>query len=391
MRILHCCLANFYIDGFGYQENVITRIHKRQGHEVMILASTEVKKPGENCSYVAPGEYVNEDGIPVKRVSYKRFFPLKIGAKIRWYNDVFQTVKNFAPDVIFMHNAQTAAVFPIVKYLKKHPACRLYIDSHTDFVNSCKTWASKYLLNGILYKWYVRKTIPFTRRYYGTLPARVAFLRDIFGTPADKTEYLPLGVDDVFVPIKDREQVRDTMRKNLGFCEDDFVIVCGGQLRSSKNILLLMKSVVSLHEEYQNVKLLLFGSVSQDIKKEFGELLNANLNTIKHVGWVSAKTTYKYFFASDIACFLGSHSTLWEEAVGLGLPIIAKHWDGIDQIDLDGNAILLNEPITVEAVTNCIESIIEDTNKYNNMKQISMTKGMSFFSYSRIAEYAISQ
>ncbi len=391
MRIIHCCLANFYIDGFGYQENIITRIHKRQGHEVMILASTEVIKPGDGYVYVTPGEYVNEDGIPVKRVSYKHFLPLKIGAKIRCYNDVFQTIKSFAPDIIFMHNAQTAAVFPIIKYLKKHPECRLYIDSHTDFVNSAKTWASKYLLHGILYKWYVRKTIPFTRRYYGTLPARVAFLRDFYGTPADKTEYLPLGVDDVFVPIKDREQIRDIVRNNLNLCEDDFVVVCGGKLERRKNILLLMKSVISLYNENHNVKLLLFGSVSQDIKKEFDELLNANLNTIKYIGWVPAKETYKYFFASDIACFPGTHSTLWEESVGLGLPIIAKRWDGITQIDLNGNAILLNEPITVESVTNCIGSILRDTDKYNYMKLISMTKGMSFFAYSRIAEYAISQ
>ena len=391
MKIIHCCLADFYVDGFGYQENIIPRIHKHQGHEVMILASTEIVKPGEVYAYVAPGEYLNEDGIPVKRVSYKGFFPIKIMAKIRWYNNVFKTLKNFAPDIIFMHDAQTAAVFSIIKYLKENPKCRLYIDSHTDFVNSAKTWVSKYLLHGILYKWYVRKTIPFARRYYGTLPARVAFYRDFYGTPADKTEYLPLGVDDVFVPIKDREQIRDAMRKNLGFCEDDFIVVCGGKLESRKNILQLMKSAVLLHKDNPNVKLLLFGSVSQDIKKEFDELLNANLDAIKHIGWVPSKETYKYFFASDIACFPGTHSTLWEESVGLGLPIIAKRWDGIDQIDLDGNAVLIKDPITVEAIANCLESIIGDKNKYNKMKMISMTKGMSFFSYSRIAEYAINQ
>ncbi len=41
MEILHLCLGNYFVDGYGYQENIITKMHKRQGHEVLIVASTE--------------------------------------------------------------------------------------------------------------------------------------------------------------------------------------------------------------------------------------------------------------------------------------------------------------------------------------------------------------
>ena len=41
MKILHLCLANFYVDEFNYQENILPRINKLDGHEVYILASTE--------------------------------------------------------------------------------------------------------------------------------------------------------------------------------------------------------------------------------------------------------------------------------------------------------------------------------------------------------------
>lgn len=39
MRVLHICLANFYIDNHSYQENMITKYHKLLGLEVEIIAS----------------------------------------------------------------------------------------------------------------------------------------------------------------------------------------------------------------------------------------------------------------------------------------------------------------------------------------------------------------
>ena len=118
MRILHCCLAAVYVDNFGYQENILPRIHKFQGHEVLILASTEVLKPGVGRIYTTPASYNNEDGIPVKRVPYISGIPVKVAAKLRVYNNVYQTIVAFCPDIIFMHDAQTAAVYTITKYLK---------------------------------------------------------------------------------------------------------------------------------------------------------------------------------------------------------------------------------------------------------------------------------
>ena len=390
MRILHCCLAAVYVDGFGYQENILPRVHKYQGHDVMILASTEVLKPGVGHIYTKPGEYHNEDGISVKRVPYIRGIPINIAAKLRIYKGVLPTIEAFRPDIIFMHDAQTAAVTDVVKYLKIHQDCKLYIDSHTDFVNSAKSWVSKNILHGILYKYYVKKTIPFARKYYGTLPARVAFYRDFYGTPSDKTEYLPLGVDDVSTPMAGRIDIRKRMREQLGIKENDFVIVSGGKLESRKNTTILMRAFNILTKRVNNIKLLLYGSVSPDILDDFNQLKESN-DSIIHIGWVPAKETFKYFFASDLACFPGTHSTLWEEAVGYGLPSVFKRWEGITQIDLNGNCVLLDEPITDVALSDILLSIVSDTERFDKMKEVARTKGMEKFSYSRIAKYSIEQ
>ncbi|MFK1961527.1 hypothetical protein ACIXEH_11290 [Bacteroides fragilis] len=64
---------------------------------------------------------------------------------------------------------------------------------------------------------------------------------------------------------------------------------------------------------------------------------------IHYVGWLSSEKTIEYFFASDLAVFPGTHSVLWEQAVGIGIPSIFKYWDGMTHVDLGGNCLFLFE------------------------------------------------
>ena len=64
MKILHCCLAAFYIDDYGYQENILPKIHKKQGHQVEILASTETYLNNSELGYIKPKSYRTKDNIP---------------------------------------------------------------------------------------------------------------------------------------------------------------------------------------------------------------------------------------------------------------------------------------------------------------------------------------
>ena len=151
-----------------------------------------------------------------------------------------------------------------------------------------------------------------------------------------------------------------------------------------------MQAFNNLSKNNNKMKLLLYGSVAPEISDVFERIKKANAAII-HIGWVPAKETYKYFFASDLACFPGTHSTLWEEAVGFGLPAIFKRWDGITQIDLNGNCILINEPINDFSLSEVLMSIISNKECFEGMKNVARTKGMEMFSYSRIAKYSIEQ
>lgn len=386
MRILHCCLASIFVDRYGYQENVITKMHKLQGHDVMILASTETMDKAKGLVYVRPSKYLTEDGVLVVRIPYVHWLFGIFKRKLRIYEGVKKNVKEFKPDVIFMHDAQTFAVFPIVSYIKSHPEVRLYIDSHTDFINSANNWFSKNILHRYIYKFYVRHTIPYCRKFYGTLPARVKFYTDFYGTPKSKTEFLPMGIDDTNIDFLHREEIRKKIRKILNIDDDDFVIITGGKIDKRKNVHLLLEAISQI--EIDNVKVIVFGTITENMQDELDELIR-NDKRILYVGWIMAKEVYKYIFASDLACFLGTHSTLWEDAVGYGIPAIFKKWDGITHIDRNGNCILIDNP-TTDSIIPVLKKVCTDKEFYGIMKKRALSKDvMEFFFYSKIASEAV--
>ena len=390
MRILHLCLAPTYVDRYGYQENILPRAHKAAGHVVMILASTESIEAGKGHVYLLPSDYLNEDGIPVRRLPYTRWLPASVARKVRAYRGVGRTLEEFRPDVLFMHDAQTEAVRQVCRYCREHPQTRLYIDSHTDFVNSARGWFSRTLLHGILYRSYVQRTIPYARRYYGTLPARVAFYRDFYGTPASRTTYLPLGVDDISVPRENFEEIRRESRKNFGFKDGDFVIVTGGKIEKRKNTLALMEAFCMLSAAHPEARLLIFGESDAATRDEFRRLAGT-IPGIVTTGWVPASETCRCLLAGDLACFPGTHSTLWEESAGYGLPGLYRRWEGMDHIDLGGNARFLDGDAGAGQIHKALCMIMDDPGVFKAMKEAARKLGPDYFSYSRIARDAISK
>lgn len=384
MKILHCCLAAFYIDNYGYQENILTKMHKLQGHEVMILASTETYINNNELGYVEPRSYINEHGIPVTRVPYAKWIPHKIGKKLRIYKGITNILKSFEPEVIFLHDCQFISINEIALYVKKNKNIKVYVDGHTDFINSARNWVSKNILHGIIYRYCAKIIEPYTVKFYGVLPTRVDFLKDMYKIPSEKIELLVMGVDDSEIDFVHRSETRKTIRETLNIANDDFVIVTGGKIDERKKIHILMRAVIELNQK--NVKLIVFGVPNEKMKNEILEL--SEHLSIKYVGWIHPEKVYDYYFTSDLAFFPGTHSVLWEQAVGLGLPAVFKKWDGIQHIDLDGNCEFI-ETDDIKEIKKTITSIINNQQKYISMKKSAIDKGMEHFSYSMIAKKAI--
>ena len=384
MKIVHLCLCSFFPDNYSYQENMLPKYHKKLGYDVEVIASTQsFDKQGKVCYLDNVGTYQNEYDIKVTRLAYKS--NSKIWKKLKRYIGVFEAISKAEPDVLFIHGGQFLDIDQVVKYIKMHPDVKVYVDNHADFSNSATNWFSKNILHRIVWKHTEHKIEPYTRKFYGVLPVRVDFLKNVYGLPADKCELLVMGADDELVERAKTSGARERIRKQYGIKNDDFLIVTGGKIDKWKTqTLLLMQAVQNISNP--NVKLIVFGSVNDELVEQVKALSDSN--KVQYIGWISSEDTYDYFEASDLVVFPGRHSVMWEQVTGQGKPMIVKDWPGTHHVDLGGNVLFLTEDSSDE-IQGKIESLLSDPSKVSEMTKIAQEKGMQIFSYADISKRAI--
>lgn len=384
MKILHVCTSGEYTEGFSYQDNLLTKYMVKQGWDVYLIASPlAFDENGKTVKLPAPQSYVNAHGVKVTRLPYKK--PEKICRKLRRMEGFAQKLEEIRPDVIYIHLPQTTDSGVVIRYLKKHPEVKLYCDNHADFSNSATNWLSENILHRILWKRYMQRLNRYAVVFYGVLPARVEFLKNVYGLPADRCELLVMGGDDDLVQAAERPEVKEELRRTYGIGPDDFLIMTGGKIDPWKTqTLLLMQAVKNIDDD--RVKLIVFGSVSDDLMPKVREL--ADGKKIQYIGWVRSDDSYRYFAAADLAVFPGRHSVFWGQVAAQGIPMLCKRWEGTDDIDQGGNVRFLTRD-SVEEIQGEIQRLLDDPELYRQMKDVAVNKGMKEFSYADIARRAI--
>lgn len=384
MKILHLCLAAFYIDNYSYQENMLPKYHRLMGHDVSVIASlVSFDNNGKECLLESAGEYTSNDGYSVKRLDYKR--PGKLVTRtLRIYEDLYSSIDQEKPDIIFIHGCQFWDIRQVVRYVKRHKGKRIFTDNHADFINSATNWFSRNILHRLIWRYCARIIEPFTEKFYGVTPLRCDFLRKVYKIPEQKIELLVLGGDDEKIDHSKSNIIRSRIRMTYNLKEDDFVIISGGKIDINKNIHILMEAVSDIREE--RLKLLLFGNINNEMKQVIENMVKSD--RIINAGWLESSEIYDYFLASDLAAFPGTHSVLWEQSVSAGLPGIFKYWEGMDHIDLGGNCRFLYSDEASE-IKQVILGILYAEGQYAAMRKRALEAGISTFSYREIARRAI--
>ncbi|WP_165056692.1 MULTISPECIES: glycosyltransferase family 4 protein [unclassified Adlercreutzia] len=384
-KIVHLCLASFYVDNYSYQENLLPKYHKRLGFDVEIIASQQTFNEQGKTDYFPRGrrEYVNENGIKVTRIDYKSKNP-KTWA-FRRFVGLYDELEKAAPNVLFIHNVQFLDMDKVVRYLKKNPSVRVIADNHADYSNSATNWISKYVLHGIIWKRTARMIEPFCEKFWGVLPARVDFLVENYGLPKNKCDLLVMGADDDEVNAVFADDFRLKKRESLGYSNADFVIVTGGKIDLYK------RQTISLIDAVRdiggNVKLLVFGPIIPELAGEVS--LKIDGDRVTHIPWANTKESYELFSIADLVVFPGRHSVYWEQVVGMGKPVMVKRWAGTDHIDLGGNALFLDD-CSAEGLRNAVKCLLNAPQKLNGMKQVAEIEGFRQFAYSSIARKSVS-
>jgi len=381
VKIVHVCLLSSFTDGWNYQDNLLTKYHRRLGHEVSVIASTQAWDDSGKKTNLPAGITVNPEGIRIIRLETRKS---RINSRLNRYEGLYSAIESEKPDVLFIHNCQYPDADVLARYLKKHKT-RAYVDNHADFANSAQGWLSRNILHKLLWRHCAQLLKPHVRKFYGVLPSRVDFLRDVYRTPTDKTELLVMGTDDELADAAEKNGTGEAIREKYGIADDDFLIMTGGKIDMNKlGMLHLMEAVQKL--DMDKLRLIVFGSVAPELKEKLEALCDGK--KVQYIGWVNAKDTYGYFAAADLVCFPCLHSVFWEQAAGQGKPLLVRSMDGFRHVDLGGNTAFIDE-ISVEGISRCIREIAGDENRYAEMKRVAEEKGRSVFSYSNIAKRSL--
>ncbi|MGG5599556.1 glycosyltransferase family 4 protein [Myroides sp. C8-3] len=373
MRILHLCLACFYIDDYSYQENLLPKFHKRIGHDVKIIASTvSFDGVGKLISHNKYSNYVSSDNINVVRLPY--FFNNKIARLLRFYKGLYAEIEAFQPDVIFIHGGQFLDLYTVKRYFLKNQNIDIYIDNHADEINSVKGFLSKNILHKIIWKTVIKKFSKYVKKFYGVSEGRSQFLVDYYDISPEKVFTLQMGVDDDFV---DKVYDKAALRKKLNIEEEDFVFITGGKFDRLKNIDILIESFSTLDQKY---KLIVFGVFDSETKY----LLDNLPSNIIFVGWKGQEEIFDLLSISNCAIFLGTHSVLWEQILGFGLPAIFKYWKGFEHLYQYDSVITLNDMSKSDVILE-MKNMINNYDLLNKCAEINKKQ----FSYKEIAVKSI--
>ena len=380
MKICHLCLNGPYNEGWNYQENILPKYHVREGHTVYQIVTPYM---WENNKLVVSKDkrYKNAAGVEIIRCSAKK--GILGGIRLNRYPEVMGLLNEIQPDILFIHDVQCLDMTIVAKYLKKHTECTVYADNHSDFSNSARNWISKNILHKILWRAMAKKIEPYVKIFYGVLPARVDFLIDMYKLPVEKCKLLVMGADDELIEENENPKIRRKIREKYKICEDDFLIMTGGKIDAFKTqTILLMEAVQEIIQK--NVKLIVFGSVDDNLKSRVNELSDGK--KIQYIGWIEAQESYALFAAADLVIFPGRHSVFWEQVVGQGIPMVVKYWEGTTHVDVCGNVKFLYNDSKEEIEEVIGEVLQEDT--YKKMKKEAMVAS-NRFRYSDIAKRSI--
>lgn len=378
-KIVHIMISAFYKEGYGYQENILSKKHAQLGYDVSIIARNVIGKAG-------PCEYINDRGVRVVVLEDNHSVITRMPVVRAWAprtKGLHDQLIIEHPDIIFVHGITAVDHWNVIRYKKQHPQVKLYVDNHADYYNNAnyKSLKSR-IIRAIGLKRNVRTLSNLSERVWGVTPWRVQFLHDVYGISPSKTGLLVMGGDEDCLRWNERDVVRRELREQYGIPQDTFLIVTGGKIDKTKNIHLLMQAV----EQLPDVWLIVFGRYEADML-EFVQ--NVKCDRIVNVGWIPSDKAYDYFLAADLGCFPGTHSVLWEQACASGLPCIFKDWDGgFSHVDVGGNAILLKE-ISPVALLDSIKTLVDNPKQLEQMKQVAAEKGRKTFAYIEIAKRAI--
>lgn len=385
MKILH--LTNYFMEGFGYQENWLPYHQMQQGHDVRVVTSDRwfplpnykalfLPKYGDR---VRGAGRVFEKGVPIFR---KR--AVEIASRAVTVFPCLKDLRAFSPDVIHVHGATNFNLITVLVYTLFAEAT-VFVDCHQDhLVTRERSFANR--VNYLLWRGFYRV---FGGRIAGFLPITRAsrdFLTRNLGIPEDRCRISPLGVD-----LDDKQHspaARKTFRRQHSL-DDCRVIVNAGKQYPGKNILFILEVYRELRrlQPGEPAALVLVGeavdSYEEQISETIAGILAADAQArIVRLPFLPNAELNAVYSASDLGIWPGVASNTIQEAMACGV-VVALLESGItSHLIVDDDLIIAD--LDVPSVARRLASVLFEPERLATIKEKSDTV-VRGFSWRQIA------
>lgn len=379
MKILNIALGAKFTEGYTYQDNLLTEYQQKLGHTVTIIASTKTRNNNGEIIDTSTCDITLKNGVRLIRVSLGNKISSFLGINL----SVGKLLMKVSPDIIFVHGLSGFVPFQVVRYAEKNRNVVLYADNHQDFRNT-RVKGFPFSIAIALWRFLWKYEIKYFRRIYGTTSWRTDFAHEVYGIPYEKLDTLCLGVDVDKIP-SDKLKVRSSVRSELNIPEDSFVYVHGGKMDNLKRTIDVVRSFMDIEDA--SARLIIFGSFSENIKDEVMSMIKQDSRII-YIGFVDSSVVHRYFIAADFGVFPASHSVLWEEAIGCGLPCLFGRFTTHDHLQVCNNCVQIEIDDPIENIIEVMNNALKEKSFYQKLKTNS-EKASRYFSYYTIAKKSI--
>jgi 1,2-diacylglycerol 3-alpha-glucosyltransferase len=375
MKIVHICLSCFYIDGYSYQENLLVQQNVADGHEVLVIASTQNYNDARRITYVEPSTYMGKDGARVIRLPYRKFLPQKMMQKLRMHPGVYELLEREKPNAVLFHGLCGYELKTAAAFKRRHPKIPVYADSHEDQNNSARTLGSK-----LLHKYYYRPIISAVQASFDKILCisveTITFVRSMYGVPAERLEFYPLG--GVIVADEEYELRRDRARKSLRLESQHILFLQTGKLGKRKRLVESLNGFARVAEK--DFRLVIVGELDSEIQME-ANLLIAQDKRVSFLGWKNSDELLDLLCATDVYLQPGTQSATMQMSLCARCPVILDDVPS-HQPFVNGNGWLIKSP---DELPDVFQEIAENPERLADMSLNSAAIAARLLDYKVLA------